>query len=361
MIQFFRRMGTVFLISCVIVLGGGYAHAETEKDLGQAGLLLEKGLSLYELDREIMKLQEKEGEVSQQIKSAELSLVEINQRIQDQSKRVKQLLQASYTGDRVPLWSMVLSAKTWKDALYVFEQMQIVTERDRATLERYVQVFREKTELNDRLEQSRKDFQTIRSRYEDQRRQMLALQDEVARKLASLPDKDSVTQQMLELNKSWETKGRPLFKQYFAELARTMQKLPDLIAATPNALTMKGFTYTFQIRDSELNAFIHAQSSALQQLNFSFEDGIITAIGKQGELTLKIKGVYELELKPKNAIRFHLSEITYNGIKLPESTAQSFAKEHDLSFYPSKIASFLQASELKVKDRILTVTLKLGL
>jgi hypothetical protein len=264
-------------------------------------------------------------------------------------------------GERVPVWTLVLSARTWKDALYVFDQMQVITKRDHDILERYMGVYREKSEVNAKLALSQSELKATRLSYEDQRKQLLALQEEVTRKLAALPNKDAVAAQMSALNKSWESEGRPLFKQYFAELSRAMQKLPELISATPNALTIKGFTYTFQIRDSELNAFIHAQSPALKHLNFTFEDGSIIANGQQGNLTLKIRGVYELELKPKNAIRFHIRDITYNGVILPASTTQSFQQEHDLNFYPNKIAAFLQASELSVKDRTLKVTLKLGL
>ncbi|MDF2671463.1 MAG: hypothetical protein K0R67_3769 [Paenibacillus sp.] len=361
MINFFRLMGIVFLTASILLLGCGFAHAQTEGDTGTTGQLLEKGLSLYELDREIMKLQEKEKDIAQQIKSSELSLNEINQRLQDQSKRVKLLLKSTYMGERVPVWTLVLSARTWKDALYVFDQMQVITKRDHDILERYMGVYREKSEVNAKLALSQSELKATRLSYEDQRKQLLALQEEVTRKLAALPNKDAVAAQMSALNKSWESEGRPLFKQYFAELSRAMQKLPELISATPNALTIKGFTYTFQIRDSELNAFIHAQSPALKHLNFTFEDGSIIANGQQGNLTLKIRGVYELELKPKNAIRFHIRDITYNGVILPASTTQSFQQEHDLNFYPNKIAAFLQASELSVKDRTLKVTLKLGL
>lgn len=356
----FRLILAVFLLGSPAFLPGSPAAAETNQAKDETQALLEKGLTLHELDREIDRLNEKERGLVAQMADAERSLAELSARIETQNDRVKRLLQTTYTGDRMPSWMALLSARTWKDALYVFEQLKLIAERDRAALSQYTAAHREKAEVSAGLEQAELELRSTRTRYEDQRRTMTALQEEVARKLAQLPQKEELARQMSELNQSWETKGLPLFKQYFKALSETMQKLPELVASTPSSLTIKGFTYTFQIRDSELNAFIHARSPTLQQLNFTFGDGTLTASGREGDVSVSITGAYELETKPKNAIRFHIREIVYNGYKLPPSTMQTLESGSDLSFYPSKLASFLQATDLSVKNRTLSVTLKMS-
>ncbi|WP_127582730.1 hypothetical protein [Paenibacillus koleovorans] len=358
-----RLLGTVLLAVCIAALGGSNAALALETGTPsqeETQALLEKGLTLYELDKEIARLSGMEKEMAGQIEGVRRSIGELDGQIEEQQGRVKQLLQASYTGDRLPTWALILSSRTWKDALYVFEQMQLVAERDRRTLDRFAEMREAKAKLNAELEAAQAKLADSRSRYEERRRQMTELQQEVARKLEALPHKDEIARQMSELNRSWESKGLPLFRQYFSGLAQTMQKLPELIAQNPNTLTIKGFTYTFRIRDSELNDFIHARNAALKPLNFTFGDTAISATGQQDGITVSLTGQYVLETKPNNVIRFRIQDITYNELKLPSSTTQALQKEYDLNFYPTKLAPFLQATELKVKDRALSVTLKMG-
>ncbi|MNY82661.1 hypothetical protein D3C86_2249010 [compost metagenome] len=56
---------------------------------------------------------------------------------------------------------------------------------------------------------------------------------------------------------------------------------------------------------------------------------------------------------------FHIDNVVFNGLELPESTRQDLEDEFDLGFYPGKIVSFLHATEVESKDGVLYV--KLGI
>lgn len=57
---------------------------------------------------------------------------------------------------------------------------------------------------------------------------------------------------------------------------------------------------------------------------------------------------------------FHVDDVVFNGLKLPDTTRQALEEEFDLGFYPSRIVSFLQATEVSSTEGMLHVKLSLS-
>lgn len=57
---------------------------------------------------------------------------------------------------------------------------------------------------------------------------------------------------------------------------------------------------------------------------------------------------------------FHVDHVVFNGLELPDTTRQALEEEFDLGFYPARIVSFLQATEVASSDGILHVKLSLS-
>ncbi|MNG34350.1 hypothetical protein D3C84_1208120 [compost metagenome] len=57
---------------------------------------------------------------------------------------------------------------------------------------------------------------------------------------------------------------------------------------------------------------------------------------------------------------FHIDNVVFNGLELPESTRQDLEDEFDLGFYPEKIVSFLHATDVESKDGVLYVKLSIS-
>lgn len=346
-----------FALSLAIAAGGQSLAAD---ELEQTRSLLQQGLTIHELDREIAGLSVKEVQTTMQIVENQERLKEKNEQVRQTRDRAKHVLRAYYNGGRKPVWAMLLSVNSWKDALYVLEQTQIVAKNDKRALDRYTAAYKEMKTATEQLEVTRTQLRDLKAHFVAQKTQLEELQAELDRKLAALPVESNVVGQIQDLNQQWQTKGLPQVRVYFSALAETMKKLTELIDQKPESLVFKGRGYSFQLKDTDFNEFIHAKSKDLETLSFTFEEGKITVVGKQGDTEMKIIGRYELNEKTKNSIDFLIDELMYNGLQLPPGTVSELKETNDLSFYPSKIEEYLQATSAKTTVGKLTIELKLN-
>lgn len=119
-------------------------------------------------------------------------------------------------------------------------------------------------------------------------------------------------------------------------------------------------TYDLNLKEEDLNAFLHSQNKLFNNFAFTFNNGSVTAAGKDGDLSLRLQGHYTIQEEPVNGLMFHVDSIVFNGLELPDTTRASLEEEFDLGFYPSKIVSFLHATEVDSKDGVLHVRLGLS-
>ncbi|MNI90612.1 hypothetical protein D3C73_1481570 [compost metagenome] len=57
---------------------------------------------------------------------------------------------------------------------------------------------------------------------------------------------------------------------------------------------------------------------------------------------------------------FHVDEVVFNGLKLPDTTRKALEEDFDLGFYPEKIISFLRATDVSSAAGVLHVKLALS-
>lgn len=353
-----RRFALLCITLFLVAATAGRSLATDE--LEETRSLLQQGLTIHELDREIAGLSVKELQITLQIVENQERLKEKNEQVLQKRARVKHVLRAYYNGGRKPVWAMLLSVNSWKDALYVLEQTQIVASNDKRALDRYLSAYKDMKSATEQLEATRTQLRELKAHFIAQKTQMEELQEELNRKLAALPVGNTVGNQIDDLNRQWQEKGLPQVRIYFAALADTMKKLQELIDQKPEMLSLKGRSYSFQLKDTDFNEFLHAKSKALETLSFAFEEGKITVSGKQDGTEMTIVGRYELEQQEKKAIHFLIDELTYNGLRLPPGTVSELKETNDLSFYPSRIAEYLQATSAVTTAGKLTIDLKLN-
>jgi hypothetical protein len=338
------------------------AQAEESEKKDSAKPLLQKGLTIYEIDRELDRLKKEDAKITEQIAQTEQNAKKQDQKVQDTRKHAGQVLRAYYMGERDSLWMLLFSMKSFSDALKTFEYLNMIVQNDHRALSDFQQASDDLKALQNRLLASHKQLQQAQQDYAAQRERLVKLQEELDRELAANAQAREVMKQINDLNESWQLQGIPLFKKYFTALSEAMKSLPELVTKNDkqhNYLTLVGFQATFQITDRELNDFLRSKNELFQNLTFRFTKDQLVADGKQDNIAVTIKGTYKLD-KEKNVISFHVDELIFNGFTLPDTTARALEKEVDLGFYPKNIASFLEATEVKQEEGKLSIKLKMN-
>jgi hypothetical protein len=354
------------LMLCIWIAGvipgfGQAPLASAEEPAKEKRELLEKSLSLYELDREIASLETKEKQLAVRIDLEKRNVEEAERKAKEARHHAGKVIRSYYTGDRETIWLAALSAQSIGDAIYIIEQLQIMIERDRAAIAAYLEQYRSYKHSVAMLELEMRTLAAVKAAYAAEKERRLRLNRELEAGLAASDDREQLEREIRQIQMKWEQQGLPLFEQYFSALAKVMQHFPDLVMNSNGALSLKGKSYTLKIGDEELNRFIHSKDKNLSGFAFQFGDDLISAGGTSGDNAISLTGRYEIENGKTNAVRFRLDKLVYNGFELPDTTAKSLESKFDLSFYPQKIVPFIQASEIRIEPGYLTVILKLSI
>ncbi len=352
---------------CLSALWPYSAYAES----GQADRsLLQKGLTIYEIDQELSRIADQEIKLQAQMQSAEQQIREAEHSTSEAKIHAAKVVRSYYMGDRDSLWVLLFSVGSFSDAVSVLDYLQMILRNDKQALQRHTDAWQRLTSVKKELADAHTSLQRTKERYLQQRERLAALQKEVDAQLADSKEQAALLQQMLELNKLWENKGIPLFKTYFQALAGAMQQLPELVTSGGGKnkngnLVMNGVNYTFQMTDSELNDFLRKKNERFRNLTFHFYPDQVSASGQEGDIAVMIRGSYEMALMDdgsgKPFIRFRILEMQFNGFSLPSTTVEEFEKSFDLGIYPQNIASFLQVTGVRLEEGKLSILLKLAL
>lgn len=358
-----KRLRALALIGLVFLaaLPGLSAFAQQPDDADASRRLLQQGLTVYELEREIERLAEEEKRLNARLEETARQLEEAKVRIAETKEQAKRVIRSYYMGDRRFVWFAVLSVRSIRDALYVWERLELLLSRDRKALLAYNEQYESYRSLASSLENDRAQLAATKAAYEAEKARKLEAQREVDRLLAENAERDKLEQDLQRVQDEWEQQGLPLFKRYFDALAKAMPQLPKLLGQSQGSVTMKGLNPTVEIGDEALNRFLHEQDETLRNFSFRFEKDLISAGGAADGVEIALKGRYVVEDKPANAVRFRIDSVSFNGYVLPESTARSLEREFDLAIYPSKIAPLFKATDVTIEPGKLTISLKLGL
>jgi hypothetical protein len=212
----------------------------------------------------------------------------------------------------------------------------------------------------DQLRHDKEDLAAVEEQLVTQRERILTLQNELDQSLEASGDQQMLLRLMDELQAYWRNVGLYEVKQHFKALAEAMGNLPDYVKNTPGIIQTNGLKTKLTLTDTQLNEFLRSEDSRFNDFSFTFDNGLLTMEGDNGNIQVKIQGRYTLEEEPENAIRFHVDTLVFNGLTLPDTTRADLEREFDLGFYPQKLIKFVKATSVEMSDGKLIVQLAIG-
>lgn len=333
------------------------SNAADTAELQEAKELVQKGLTIYEIDREVERLNTQDAKIVTQIHNTQADIEKQDAKVQETRKHAGKVLRAYYTGERDSIWLLLFSVKSFADVLKTFEYLNMIVQNDHRSLTAFTESFNQLKELQIKLESSRAELQQTKSNYLKQRERLVALQEELDRQLAVSAQAKVVEEQIKSLNDEWNQKGLPLFREYFEQLSISFMALPELVTKNDGKnLSANGFTLT----DAELNEFLISKNELFKSLAFRFSGGKVTAAGKKDGQDIIIDGNFVvIEGKDMNEVRYKVEQLSFNGYRLPDTTIASLVDEFKLGFFPRKSTNgFIEVTNVEYEEGKLIIKLK---
>ena len=321
--------------------------------------LLEKSLSIVEIDKEILRIRNQKEELLQTLAGTEQEIMDQELQIADKKKQAGHVLRSYYMGDRDILLASLFSSRSLTELFRLMEYIDIIFSHDKHTLNNYMAEYRLMKDTYAELEAQRNQLAAIEDKLLEQRERVIALESSLEQELEGRTDAERIRLLITELTSHWETAGLREVRQYFQALSSAMAELPGWISDNKDLMEMKGMQYTITLPDHKLNEFLRSQDEMFNHMSFEFSEQSIQATGKRDQIEVQITGHYTVENEPVNGIIFHIDELYFNGFALPDTTLLALEEEFDLGFYPNLLVAFLKANSVDMNDGELTI--KLGL
>ncbi|USB34485.1 hypothetical protein [Paenibacillus sp. YPG26] len=351
----------ILLILCTaLILFPGRIYAE-DPISEETRKLLEKSLSIVEIDREIKKTEQLEAEAESKLDVLSGELDSKQAEISARQSQTDERIRAYYMGEREDLLGALLSTESIGDFISVLDIIDMIFERDHEILDDYQKAYRSLADTRDKQNQLLAELTELKHNLLLQRDRVMDLQASVNSSLKGSSEAEKLKALMEEMNAYWNNVGLFEVRRHFKALAEAMVNLPEFLKNNGNSITASGTNYTISIKQEDLNTFLRAENEIFNQFAFTFEDGKIIAEGQQGSLQLRVEGHYTIENEPQNSIRFHVDQLIFNGLQLPDTTRQELEDDFDLGFYPKLIIPLVEASEVTLQQGLLVIKLKLAL
>ncbi|WP_239004537.1 coiled-coil domain-containing protein [Paenibacillus tepidiphilus] len=322
--------------------------------------LLEKTLSVAEIEREIERIGREQEALEHKSALLQEQAAEKELDIEGQRERAGAVIRAYYMGERDGLLAALLSAKSISRVLALYDYYEIIMGRDRDILSQYEKQYKDLKNILAAAERSARRLEELKQTLEQQKLRVLALNEDIEGGIVASSDPEAMSALLDEFTKYWESVGLHEVETYFRALSKAMNGLPQFVESQKGMLKRKGMTYQLAVGEADLNQFLVSQNPLFKDFGFRFENGKVIASGTSGGLTLSLTGRYVIQDEPENALMFHVEQVVFNGLQLPESTCRSLEEKFDLGFYPQKIVSFLRATEVDSRDGVLAVKLALS-
>ncbi|AZK46868.1 coiled-coil domain-containing protein [Paenibacillus lentus] len=323
--------------------------------------ILEKSLSIVEIDREIARIEIRRQEAERSLLDLTEALVTTEAKMLVSQERAGARLKAYYMGEREDLLTALLSTNSWKDFFKVLDYYELIMERDRDILTAYKKDLAKLNKSKKQLSALTNNLTQMKENLLKQRERVIELQRSVDSKLGASTDPEHLRVMIEELTTYWENVGLHEVRRYFSALASAMMDFQDFLKDHQDSLVSENGGYVLVIREEDLNAFLHSKNALLSNMAFIFEKEKIVATGSREGLNLRVEGHYTVEDEPQNALIFHVDRLVFNGLELPDTTRTELQNDFDLGFYPQKIVPFVKAYEAAIQKGTLTVKLKLSL
>lgn len=358
-----RLLGAVLIASMMLLFlsrNGVIFPVFAEPLPDETRRLLEKSLSVVELDREIGRIAGLKGDTQTAIQQSETRLAEQEIAIAVQREKAGRVLRSYYMGYKDFWLSSLLSASSLPDLLRVWDIMDLIVDSDNQTMNRYEDEYKKLNNGYEQLKKEKAELVMVEDQLIAQRNRIIALQKELDEALAASGDEQMLLRLMEELQAYWRNVGLFEVKQHFKALAGAMKNLPDFVKETPGIIQSNGLKTKLTITDDQLNAFLRKEDSRFDNFSFTFDNALLTMEGSTGDIEVKIQGRYTVEEKPENAIRFHVDTLIFNGLALPDTTRAELEREFDLGFYPQKLIKYVKAQSVSMENGRLIVQLSIG-
>lgn len=344
----------IFLgVSCTSILAAPLSISEEEQKI------LEKSLSVVEINREISRIEGREKDLHASIETLSTQLVQKEEQITYHRQHASEVIRAYYMGERESLLEILLSAKSIGEFLNLLEYYELIAEQNNEKLNNYQTEYANLTKTQKKLDALSSELSDIKGKLIAQRNRILALQQSVDQDLSASSNPDRLKSMIEEMTVYWNNVGLYEVKRYFGALASAMGDFPEFLDQHKDNLVSGKDGYMLTIKEEELNDFIHGKKELLRNMNFKFDDSKITAQGSREGLNLRIEGHYTIQNKPQHAIVFHVDLISFNGLTLPDTTNKELEQEFDLGFYPKQIIPFIEATEVAITKGTMTIKLNI--
>jgi len=323
--------------------------------------LLEKGLSIAEIDREIERIAALRRETMERMENTLRQIERLQQAADALREKSDEVLRAYYMGRKDFLFTVLLSSRTLHDLFYAWELVEILLQSDRRALDEYAMAHQRLEEGYRSLEKDQAELEQTENALRAQRERLLALQQEVDRALAERDDKAEVRQMMDDLTAQWKSAGLPEVKRVLSALSAAMKDLPEWIFSQPGMVTTSGLKAKVAISDTALNEYLRGRNpDVFRMVTISFEENRMTVAGDNGQMRIEIGGHYTVENEPENFMRFHVDTLLFNGFALPDTTRTDLEREFDLGFRPQYVMAFIKVQSVSLAPGLLTVELRFG-
>ncbi|MFD0588078.1 coiled-coil domain-containing protein [Paenibacillus sp. GCM10027627] len=350
------------IAACALILLHLPVFAEQQPESSEdIHSLLEKSLSVVEIDKEILRIGEQKEALLLTMADAEEQLDKQELTIAKEQKKAGKVLKAYYMGERDMLYSALLSAKSITNFFEIWDYIDLIVSKDKRILNGYIGQYRDLQEQYKQLEVKQAALAATEQKLYAQKERVLALEAQLDEELKSRSDGERIKLMIDELTSFWETAGMTEVRSYFKALSKAMRELPAWVQDNKEMLETKGLQYTIRVPEEKLNEFLREQDQMFENFTFSFQEDKIIASGKRDDMEISISGHYSVQEEPKNGIIFHVDELLFNGFSLPDTTRKALEKDFDLGFYPGLILAFLKAKEVDVNEGELIIKLALSL
>lgn len=321
--------------------------------------LVEKSLSVVEIDKEIARIQTEQTKVKASIAASQDKLAEQEAAIAKKREDAGKVLRAYYTGERNVLLTAILSTRSLSSLFSVLDAFDYIFSSDKDTLNDYAKQYQTIKSKLASLDKQSAQLTDVETRLRAQRQRVAGLKQEVDTAINGSADADKLRSLLSDYTDYWQQVGLVEVNTYFQALSKAMGKIPGWVEKNRDMLAIDGFNYTLTIPDAKLNAFLRDQDPIFNDLAFAFQRDKVILTGKRDDLEVMLTGHYALE--KTGAIVFHVDELVFNGLTLPDTTDRQLERQFDLGFYPSDIVSFLKAKSVATADGNLTIKLAISL
>jgi hypothetical protein len=323
--------------------------------------LLKKSLTIVQLDQEIARLSIQDTEVSGQIETTKVELVKQDQQVAERRQHAGKVLRAYYMGERESIWTLLFSAKSFADAIALYDYLSMIISNDHLLLNQYVESLTDLKTLQTQLVQTQSQLREVKTAFIAQRDRNITLQKEVDARLQQIPKDQAklILTKIDELKATFKLKVVPLFEKYFKGISEVMPVFVNHALKEERDKYINGTT--FQVSDQDFTQFFRSQNKLFENLSFQFKDGKYSVVGRDGDIKASIKGHYTVEDNP-NRLQFHVDELGYNDDILDETTRRYMEERFDLSLSVVKhTQGLLEAEEVTTENGHLTLKMRISL